>query len=171
MLALLQFKIKNPMMAKKYLILITLVFIAIKGFSQSKKTIKAQKIKTIIETKTEGAKTITESKIIYDKDGNPTEIVDYNKEGQIKSIHKLKYNSEGDEIEDLEYNSSNNLVEKKITKYSLIGEKTEEVYFDAAGKQIKKTTYTYDSKGLKTEKKTTDDSGKVISVKHYTYTK
>ena len=154
----------------KVLVFITsLVFFNTFSFSQSKKEVKAHKIKGSMTTIIENGKTINEGKTLFDSKGKEIEKTDYTKEGVLKSIHKIKYNSDGDEIEDEEFDPANKLVEKKYTKYNLLGEKTEESFFDGAGNDTKKHTYTYDSKGLKTERKTLDPEGKVISIKKHVY--
>ena len=165
------------------------IILTFQTFAQSKKEVKAHKIKASMTTIIENGKTINDAKTLFDAKGNEIEKTEYNKEGAIKSVHKFKYNSDGDELEDEQYDATNKLVEKKqndnlveqmneqevkhvekkITKYKLLGEKTEEAYFDGLGKSTKKHTYVYDGKGLKTERKTLDADGKVISVKKHVY--
>jgi hypothetical protein len=154
---------------KRYILLAFFIGFCFYGFSQSKKEVKKHKIKASAVSVIENGKTINESKIIFDSNGNEVEVTDYNKEGVIKAIHKTKYNSEGDEIEDLQYDANNKLIEKKIIKYNSFGEKSEEQFYDATDKPTKKNVYTYDNKGLKTEKKTVDADGKVISIKKHIY--
>ena len=96
--------------------------------AQSKKEVKQHKIKASAVSTVENGKTLYESKTIFDAKGNEIEKTDYNKEGNIKSVHKTKYNSEGDEIEDEEYDGNNKFVEKRVTKYNMLGEKTEEQF-------------------------------------------
>ena len=86
-------------MARFQLILIAILLQQL-SFSQSKKEVKMHKIKSSFTTITEKGKTINEGKTIFDSKGNEIEKIDYDKEGNVKSIHKIKYNSEGDETED-----------------------------------------------------------------------
>ena len=69
-------------------------------FSQGRKEARKNKLKTSVTSITENGKTFFESKIVFDANGNQIEKTDYNKEGQLKSINKIKYNDNGDEIED-----------------------------------------------------------------------
>lgn len=154
---------------KTLIFIIITSLISVVGLSQSKKQVKANKIKASMVTSIENGKTINESKTIFDSKGNAIEKTDYNKEGTLKATHKLKYNSEGDETEDEEYDANNKLIEKTITKYNANADKIEELITDASGKTIKKHVYVYDSKGLKTERKTLDAEGKTISIKKYVY--
>jgi hypothetical protein len=93
-------------------LLFTLIILSSSLFSQSKKEIKKYKIKASLITSTENGKTLNESKIIYDSNGNPVEKTNYAKDGSVKTINKIKYNDNGDDIEDNEYDASNKLIEK-----------------------------------------------------------
>ncbi len=159
---------KNQHMRQQFLCFLFILSTTL-CFSQSKKEVKEYKIKAAAVSTIENGKTINESKTIFDAKGNEIETTDYNKEGNVKAVHKTKYNSDGDEIEDEQYDANNKLVEKKITKYNSLGTKLEETFFDTEGKATKKHLYTYDNKGLKIERKTTDIEGKVLSIKKYVY--
>ena len=74
------------------------VFAAFQVFAQGKKDIKKYNIKAVTITKNEDGKSLTEEKSVYDKNGRLIELTDYNKDGQIKTIHKYKYNKSGDII-------------------------------------------------------------------------
>ena len=154
----------------KFKILSLLLLLSTLCFSQKKKEIKKAGIKSISVTETHGNKTITDSKIFYDSNGNILEEINYDKEGALKSTTKFKYNSSGDIIEETEYDDKNTLKEKRLTKYNNLGEKVEELILDKDNKQLKKNIITYDSKGFKTERKTYDANNVLVSTKKYNYT-
>jgi len=141
------------------------------AFAQKKKDIKKAGIKTITTTEVHGTKTFNDSKETYDANGNKTEEVNYDKEGNLKGTKKTKYNKDGDPVEETEYDEKNNVKEIVYTKYNSLGEKTEEMYVDRDKKQFKKYVYSYDAKGFKTERKCYDGSNVLISTKKYTYGK
>ena len=101
------------------------IILTFQTFAQSKKEVKAHKIKASLTTIIENGKTINDEKTLFDAKGNEIEKTNYNKEGTIKSIHKFKYNSDGDELEDEQFDANNKLIEKKSTKYNLLGERIE----------------------------------------------
>ncbi len=153
----------------KFKIIFVLVLLSTFCFSQKKKEIKKAGIKSISITETHSNKTITDSKIFYDSNGNILEEINYDKEGALKSITKYKYNSSGDIIEETEHDDKNILKEKRLTKYNNLGEKVEELILDKENKQLKKNIITYDSKGFKTERKTYDANNVLVSTKKYSY--
>ena len=55
-------------------------------FAQSKKEIRKYKIKTVAISETKDGKTLYDSKTTYDKNGEISEEISYNKEGNIKTI-------------------------------------------------------------------------------------
>ena len=95
----------------KNVLILVLVILSLAGFSQKKKEIKKNRIKSIVVTDTENGKTINDSKTIYNTNGEVIEEVNYDKTGQVKSILKYKYNSEGDVLEEAEYDPKNQLKE------------------------------------------------------------
>jgi hypothetical protein len=109
---------------------IVLLLLSTLSLAQNRKEAKKNKLKTLTTSITENGKTIYESKLVFDANGNQIEKTHYNKEGQLKSINRIKYNEHADEIEDLQYDANNKLVEKKIIKYNTLESKTEEQYFD-----------------------------------------
>jgi hypothetical protein len=145
------------------------ILMSASAFSQKKKELKKYGVKAIIVTEAHGAKTVNDSKTIYDANGEVIEEVNYDKDGNIKSTIKYKNNKDGDVIEESEYDEKNNLKEKKQYKYNGLGEKIEELLLDKDNKVVKKSVYSYDSKGFKTEKKTYDAGNNLISTKKYTY--
>jgi YD repeat-containing protein len=137
--------------------------------AQKKKEIKKAGIRTITTTETAGTKTFTDSKVTYDANGNVTEEINYDKEGNLKSTKKFKYNKDGDPIEEIEYDDKGIIKEIKMVKYNASGEKTEETFLDKDKKQFKKYVYTFDSKGFKTERKQYDGINTLVATKKYTY--
>lgn len=153
----------------KNLIYILLFFVSISGYAQKKKDLKKLGIKTIEVSENNGGKTFFDSKTTYDKNGEIIEDWNYDKQGNLKSILKIKYNNDSDPIEEQEFDGAKNLIEKRIFKYDLMGQKTEETFYDGSGKLIKKHIITYLNNGLKTEKKIYDGNNVLKSTKKYIY--
>lgn len=156
-------------MCKAFLIPIFII-IGFQSFSQSKKDIKKNKIATIVVTETANGKTIDDSKVSYDVNGEIIEKSEYLKDGTLKKTVKYKLNNLGDVVEENEYDEKNTLKEQTIISYNALGDKKEELVYDGNKKLLKKHVYIYNSKGLKTERKTFDSSGKLVGTKKYTYT-
>lgn len=149
-------------------------------FAQSKKEIKAYKIKSTTETVTsfETGKEVTwkAEYDAYDKDGNTTEQTTWFTDGSVNRKELNKFNSKGDKVEEIvidnkaKVNTPDDDKYKHVAnKYNANGDKIEETYFDEKGVQIKKTVTTYNSKGDKTQELTTDAAGKQLKKITYTY--
>ncbi|MBL7936639.1 MAG: hypothetical protein JNM51_12610, partial [Bacteroidia bacterium] len=82
-------------MCKAFLIPI-FITIGFQSFSQSKKDIKKNKIATIVVTETANGKTIDDSKVSYDVNGEIIEKSEYLKDGTLKKTVKYKLNNQGD---------------------------------------------------------------------------
>lgn len=160
------------MSSQLFLCLFVSAFCFNDSFSQSKKEVKDNKIKSTTEdvTATENGKEITykDSYITYDKNGNITEQTEYNKDGTIKNKLSMKYDNFKNKIEEIEY-EGNTIKQKRQFSYNTNGDKTVEVTFDAAGKLLKKEIYFYNNKGLRTEKKTYGSSNTLVETHKYTY--
>ncbi len=164
------FKISTMTHAKRSSFLIIVLLIScLFCQAQKKKDIRKAGIKTITTTETQGTKSFNDSKVTYDANGNMTEEINYDKEGNLKSIKKFKYNKDGHLIEETEYDEKKDLKEVRLTKYNSLGEKTEEQYLDKDKKQFKKYIYTFSAKGFKTERKHYDANNTLISTKKYAY--
>lgn len=153
----------------KVLIPILLICMSTSLIAQSKKDIKKNKIASVTVSEITAGKTISDSKTIYDSNGEVIEKSEYTKEGALKKTMKYKLNNLGDVVEEEEYDEKNSLKEKTLIKYNALGDKKEEMVYDGSNKLIKKHMYVYDAKGLKTERKTFDPSGKLISTKKFVY--
>lgn len=142
------------------------------GFSQSKKEVKENKIKSTTEnvTAVENGKETAykESYIAFDKNGNITEQTEYNKDGTVKSKLTMKYDNFKNKTEELEY-EGNILKQKRQFSYNNNGDKTVELTLDGSGKLLKKETYTYNKQGLRTEKKIYNSSNTLIETHTYSY--
>jgi len=77
-----------------YLLIILLFALTSNTFSQSKKEVKKNKIKTCMVVDTEDGKTITDKKILFDKSGEISEETEYDKNGAVKSVNKYNYKQE-----------------------------------------------------------------------------
>ena len=71
-------------------------------FSQSKKEVKKNGIKSCAEADLVDGKTIPNKKTVFDKNGESTEVTEFTKEGALKIIHKYKFNKDSDQIEEEE---------------------------------------------------------------------
>jgi hypothetical protein len=81
----------------------------------------------------------------------------------------FKYNANGNKTEELEYDGNGQLLQKKLFSYDNHGNKILEVIYDANGKLNKKIIYIYNSKGLRVEKKEYDGENNLLSVRKYQY--
>jgi hypothetical protein len=159
----------------KKILIIALVILPILGFSQSKKDIKANKIKatTVEKTELKDGVTVTykETYEEYDKDGNTIVKIEYNKAGEIKTKENLKYDGFGNVSEKTEFDKKSGKTEKITYKYDANGEKTEEILYSSDGTVNRKQVFVKDSKGLKKETKEYNSKGELRWSKKYTYTK
>jgi len=139
------------------------------SFAQKKKDIKKYGIKSVTSTQTQGTKTIKDSQLTYNSNGQLVMEIKYDEEGALLSTTKYKYNFEDEVIDETEYDEKNILKEKRTMKYNTLSQKTEELVTDKEGKQIKKFMYTYDAKGLRTEKKIYDAKNTLMITKKIVY--
>lgn len=167
------------------------------SFAQSKAKIKKHKIKSsTTEVSTiEGGETkvvkesetydaagnvIEESKYIngklkakesfkYNKNGNPTEHIIYDTDGNIKKKIIKKYNINNDIIEQYTYDINGKLIKKEITSYNQFNEKTTEITYNGSDQMIQKEVYSYDERGLKKDRLTFNSENKLIEKKIYTF--
>jgi hypothetical protein len=153
----------------KHFLIFVLIMYGTLSFAQKKKEIKKFGVRSITTTQIQGAKTIKDSKSIFNTGGQLTEEVKYDKDGKFVSTTKYKYNMDGDVIEETEYDEKNILREKRTMKYNALAEKTEELVSDKDGKQIKKMIYVYNSKGLRIERKTYDANNNLAVTKKIVY--
>lgn len=143
------------------------------GYAQSKKEIKALKIKTATETVTswESGKEVSwksEYKA-FDREGNTTERVEYNTDGSVKRKELNKFNAKGDKAEEIIIDNSGNKKPENedkykhaVYRYNAKGDEIEDLRYDEKGTLIRKTVTSYNSKGDKIMEITTDGSGKVL---------
>jgi hypothetical protein len=139
------------------------------ALSQSKTTLAKNKVKGVTEIEVKNNISITETKEIYDSNGEIIEEHKFDKVGKLKSIHKYSRNKQGDVTEELTYDSKSKLKEKRVVKHNDLGQKTEENFYDNKNVLIKVAKYFYDAKGLKIEKKTFDAKGNLKKVNKYIY--
>ncbi len=152
---------------------VSLVF----GFSQSKKEVKKNKIKSISEfiSVMENGKPVSYqlSYIVFDKNGNTIENIEYNKDGSLKKKETCKYDSDNNKMEETCYSkkeskepksNSENKVEntKTVYKYNANKDRIEDCEYDGtSGKLIRKQVYSYDKKGNKCLEETYNDENKL----------
>lgn len=152
-----------------------LVLLNFSVFSQSKKLLKEHNInsETVYITKLVDGKEVElkDSKTVYDKNGKAIEEEEYNKQGVLKKVTKIKYNSDKDKTEETIYDGKGVMLSRTTFIYNSSGEKVGEIEYDGNNKIVKQSITVFDSKGFKAEKKTYDGNKKLISTKRYVYTK
>lgn len=151
-------------------------------FSQSRKDLKNNRVKSITEmlTVTENGKPVTykDQYSTYDKNGYITERTEYNRDGTVKRKETATYDKNGNKLEE-------SLVEKKKDgkdgkegeskfmrksyKYNANEDKIEEVEYDENGKVIKKLAMNYNTAGNKTLEVEYDTAGKIVKKILFTY--
>jgi hypothetical protein len=159
-------------MITRFIMTNILVLLSICAFAQSKKQIKALKIKsttenvTVYEGGTEKA-TWKSSYQAFDKEGNTIEEITYNRDGSVQRKETAKYSGKN-KVEETTLdngkkddgdNDSGRKYKKVTYKYNGNGDKTEEVLYDEKGVVIKKITYAYNSAGDKVFEMEYDASG------------
>ncbi|OFX71741.1 MAG: hypothetical protein A2X12_08985 [Bacteroidetes bacterium GWE2_29_8] len=154
------------------IIIAILVLIPFFTFSQGKKTVKKNQIKsiTVISSTTGGEKNkvIKESYEEFDENGNSSLKIDFDKNGNIKTKEANIYNAKGDIIETIKYNG-NDVVKKRIKyAYNSLGNKISETITTDEGTILKKNIYTYNAKGLKDEKRIFNPN-EIETIKKYSY--
>lgn len=155
-------------MIKKMVLLLFAIGFSCGLMAQNKKTIAKYGINVMLETVTEEGRTVNDLKKIFNKEGEVTQEINYDKTGAVKDITSYTFDKSGNCI--LETVTENEkVVERKIIKYDLSDEKTEELIYDNENKLEKRNLYFYNAKGLKIEKRTLDSSGKVISSHKFIY--
>ncbi|MDQ3049540.1 MAG: hypothetical protein M3Q95_01510 [Bacteroidota bacterium] len=168
-------------------------------FSQSKKDIKKYNIKSTTVTVVDlaGGKEVSHIETVekYDKDGNVTEDLEYNKNGTFRKNEIRTYNKAGEITYEAKYDEKGVLLYKLVTTYNVnndklteqktdgsgkiilwikygydsMGDKIFELELDEKGKTLKKSMFTYDKNGLRKEKKIYNGKEELIAIKKYTY--
>lgn len=114
---------------------ITLAVLLFSIHTYAAKTIEG---KRIVETKEWTVKDGKKQKIDhisrYDKNGNKTEEIEYNKTGDQKSRSTYKYNENGKVVEEQVYNEFNKLEKTVKTEYNEYGKKASEKTYYPNGK-------------------------------------
>lgn len=186
---------------KRILFLIVLIVPVLCGtaFSQSKKDIKKNKIKSVKVTNTvikDGKdQTLNESfqrfdasaevieEINYDddggikshftytlnKNGDKTEEISYQADGKIKKKKTIKYDANGDKIEEIHTDANGTFIDKDVFTYNANGDRTTEITLDSKNSVIHKVILLYDNKGMKVSRKSYDAKGNLESEKKYVY--
>lgn len=167
--------------------LVPIIFISICSSAQSKKEVKANKIKSVTEYTTE---TIAGKEVTYksqysafDKGGNTIEKTDFLPDGSVQKKVTAKFDGKGNKLEENEAilkedkkpeNPKKGDIKntKTTAKYNSNNNKIEEVVTDAvSGKQIKKTQTSYNSNGDKTIEVGFDGENKLLQKEVFSYDK
>jgi len=165
----------QPTLLKNLIMTLLAFCICSASFSQKKKDIKKDKIKSTTETitKIENGKEVTykDSYTSFDKNGNIIEEINYNKDGTVKKRHTSRFDDGKNKTEEIEYEGVDGKAIQKKHQYSYNskGDKILEITYDGAGKLIKKEVYTYNSLGLRDEKKVYDAKNVLIESHKYSY--
>lgn len=184
----------------RLLLLLVIGMILTSGiFAQSKKEVKKNGIKSVVESdivvangeektvkrlekKFDSAGNVLE-KVSYDKQGvlKRKQVYEYNKKNQIqqrtvfdkdgKQVRRLvyDYNPDGQVNSEKNYGSTDELEWEEKTKYNGFGEMISKITADDKGNILKSITYTYDKKGMRTERMEIGDNGKLKDGKKYEY--
>ena len=100
-----------------FLILISLTVHALPAFSQSKKDVKKNKIKSIkvtnVVTKDGKEQSMNESFQRFDASGEVTEEINYEDDGSFKSHFVYVFNKNGDKTEEVSYLADGKVKKKK----------------------------------------------------------
>lgn len=162
----------SPSSMKNYWIFI-IYLMSSTCFAQSRKEAKKNHLKSVTEIVSDfsSGKEVKHYDVQkkFDKNGNVTEEINYDKKGVIESKTLTKYNSEDDKIEELVYDPSGKLQSKTLFKYDFNGEKIEEQVFNDKNALVSKVIYVNNAQGLRLERKTLDAQGKVLQIKRYVY--
>lgn len=161
------------------------LFILILSFgslaAQSKKQVKALKIKSTTETTTvytNGKETSTYKSEYetFDKDGNTLTDITYNSDGTVKRKETNTWTGTDKSSEVVEHPNggtdepSDPKKYKKTTwKYNANGDKIEEDEYDVSGTLLKKTTYAYNTTGDKLFEIEYDAAGNITKKIAYSY--
>jgi hypothetical protein len=158
---------------KKLFLILFLSFAVIGLQAQSKKEIKANKIKSTTTYQADNsngtAVTYKDQYDEFDKDGRTTKHVEYNSDGSIKRQETTVYDANGNKTEETEYDVKDNINTKKVSKYNVSNDKTEEAEYNGSGTLLKTTVYTYNANGDKTGEIVTDATGNILKKIVYTY--
>jgi len=150
------------------------------SIAQSKKEIKKYKIKSITETISimEKGKSIVykDHYILFDKNGEIVEEIEYNRDGSVKKKQLVKYDNNDNKIEETSFHQGTknpgdgktNL--KIIYKYNANNDKTEEHEYDS-GKLVKRKIYSYNNKGERTLEEVYSAEGKLLRKAAFSYEK
>lgn len=159
------------------LLVLSLVFSSLSA--QSKKDIKALKIKNCTETTIayDGGKETANYKSgfrAFDKEGNTIEDTEFNQNGTIKRKELTKYSGKNKTEEIVENHETGvdvgpRVYKKSTFKYNADGDKTEETEYDSKGSVIRKTTITYNKNKDKQFEMVYDGTGKLIKKTAYGY--
>lgn len=159
------------------LLVLTLVFSSLSA--QSKKDIKALKIKNCTETTVlyDGGKETANYKSgfrAFDKEGNTIEDTEFNQNGSVKRKELNKYSGKNKTEEVIENHGAADedgpkVYKKSTFKYNGDGDKTEETEYDAKGSVIRKTTFAYNKNKDKQFEMVYDGAGKLIKKTVYGY--
>ena len=165
--------------------ILSVLFLFTASFAQSKKEVKANKIKSTTEYTTEiiGGKEVTykSSYSVFDKEGNTIEKQDFLPDGSLKKKNTAKYDGKGNKIEETNFVAKDDKPQddpkpdakntKTVSKFNSANDKTEEIVYDAvSGKQLKKTQTSYTS-GNKMLEAVFDGDNKLTKKSVYTYDK
>jgi hypothetical protein len=133
--------------AGKGIMLLAGTFLVSSLFGQSSKQIKEMGIKsqTILEVFIEEGidQPVIEKKETYDEQGQITEVIEYNKTGEITNWQKFEYDQDGNITGEMQLDNKGRTVSRIRTIYEN-QLKTEKQYFDSKDRMFKKKIYKYE---------------------------
>jgi hypothetical protein len=132
---------------KSVIIIISLCFLLVNVHGQKKKDIQQYKIKSITvnneDSEKANGKSIPDSYMKFDDNGNTIEEIEYDSNGKIKTHFVYEYDEEGNKIKETEY-KPDGTKDKVITYKYKDGLKVERITYLANGKIKSKKKYVYD---------------------------
>ncbi len=158
----------------KKIFFVLIVLIPLIGFSQSKKTIRVNKIESKTTKKTIAKDTVFVTYVQkyeeFDKNGKVILEIKYDNKGVLRKKNSYVYDSFGNLIEEMEYTKKSEKTVKTTYAYDSNGNCIEELTNDSGGNIIERREYTYDKNGLMQTAVEYKPNGKVKWEKQYSYT-
>lgn len=153
-------------------IILFMIAMPLISYSQAKKEIKQQSIKAKIimkSVKDNPEKMYRAEEIIYNQNGDESEISTFEENGTLKQKEIFMYNQEGKLMEEKRINSKGQQSKKRTYNYNEKGEKTGYTEFDTNGKIKETRVIDYDNKSTKIKRTDRDAKGALIYQEKYEY--
>ncbi|HEX3009662.1 MAG TPA: hypothetical protein VHO90_18805 [Bacteroidales bacterium] len=125
---------------------VLLIIYSLSASAQKKNPPRDNNVRSVTEYKQDiqnNEPKVKESYVLYDKNGNVLEEIEYDSDGKAKYHMKYQFDVNNNKIKEIELNSSGKIV--RTTEYKYSGNlRTEKNTYDGAGKLKTKRTYQYE---------------------------